>query len=115
MLDARCEGRLFDLSVEYSPASPDPLEQQVAAALRRLWRDSRNGLDGDALVFLPGAAEIRRALAACEPIARRHGLLLTPLHGDLSPEQQDLAVTPAGRAGRGGLGERSARPGRATR
>src|SRR5207302_3376226 len=53
----------------------------------------REGLDGDILVFLPGAAEIRRAAAACAS----HGLLITPLHGDLSPEEQDRAVAPSPR------------------
>jgi ATP-dependent helicase HrpB len=64
----------------------------VATALDRLLRD---GLDGDVLVFLPGAAEIRQAARACEGIARKANLLVLPLHGDLSPEEQDRAVTPA--------------------
>lgn len=94
----RSEGRLFDLRVEYSPVSPEPLEQQVAAAVRRLLRGGKEGgLDGDVLVFLPGAAEIRRSLAACEPLAGPGDFLLTPLHGDLSPEGQDRAVEPTGR------------------
>ncbi len=94
----RAEGRLFELSVEYSPVSPDPLEHQVAAAVRRLLvAGKQDALEGDVLVFLPGAAEIRRSLAACEPLARQHDLLLAPLHGDLSPEQQDRAISPAGR------------------
>jgi ATP-dependent RNA helicase HrpB len=94
----RAEGRLFELSVEYSPVSPDPLDQQVAAAVRRLLRGGGDGaLAGDVLVFLPGAAEIRRALAACEPFARQGGFLLAPLYGDLSPEEQDRAISPADR------------------
>ena len=93
----RSEGRLFELSIEYSPVSADPLEDQVESAVRRLMRGGAGGLGGDVLVFLPGAAEIRRALTACEPLARQSGLLLAPLHGDLSPEQQDRAITPADR------------------
>jgi ATP-dependent helicase HrpB len=46
-------------------------------------------------VFLPGAAEIRRAQTACAGIARRRGWLLLPLHGDQSPEEQDRAVAPS--------------------
>jgi ATP-dependent helicase HrpB len=90
----RSEGRLFDTSIEYTPHSSTPVEEQVAAALEKL---HAGGLNGDLLVFLPGAAEIRRALRTCESIARRAGLLLLPLHGDLSPEEQDRAVQPAGR------------------
>ena len=49
------------------------------------------------LVFLPGAAEIRRAQAACAAIAQRQGWLVLPLHGDQSPEEQDRAVGPSER------------------
>jgi ATP-dependent helicase HrpB len=44
---------------------------------------------GDVLVFLPGAAEIRRCARTLEPVAARRDLLITPLHGDLSPAEQD--------------------------
>jgi ATP-dependent helicase HrpB len=81
----RSEGRLHPLHIEYTPHSPDAPEAQIAAAVERLIRD---GLDGDALVFLPGAAEIRRAARAVE----RFGLLTVPLHGDLTPAEQDRAV-----------------------
>ena len=86
----RSEGRLFDLSISYQPYSAAPLEQQVAAALETL-------PDGDVLVFLPGAAEIRKAYRACQPLATSHDLLVLPLHGDLSPAEQDRAVSPAPR------------------
>ena len=95
----RSEGRLFDVTVEYlSPAEAARtdlrLERQVASAVRRLVSE---GLEGDVLVFLPGAAEIRRAREACDPIARSAGLDLLPLHGDLPPEEQDRAVQPGPR------------------
>ena len=90
----RSEGKLYDLAIEYTPHSPAPLEEQVATALERL---IARGLTGDVLVFLPGAAEIRRAARAVEPIASRLGLLVVPLHGDLSPAEQDRAVSPADR------------------
>ena len=90
----RSEGRQYSTSITYTPGSAELLEQQVVSALEKLMRE---GLDGDVLVFLPGASEIRRAMRACEQIARQAGLLLVPLHGDLSPEEQDRAVLPAGR------------------
>ena len=90
----RSEGRRFEVSVGYTPASPATLEEQVARAVEMLLRD---GLDGDVLVFLPGAAEIRRAARALEGLAARADLLVLPLHGDLSPEQQDRAIEPAAR------------------
>jgi len=90
----RSEGKLYDLAIEYTPHSPAPLEEQVATALER---HVARGLTGDVLVFLPGAAEIRRAARAIEPLASRLGLLVVPLHGDLSPAEQDRAVSPADR------------------
>lgn len=86
----RSEGRRFDVTVEYLP-TPDEryLDAQVLSGVKRLFA---NGLDGDILVFLPGAAEIRRARDACAEFAERHGVDVLPLHGDLSPAEQDRAV-----------------------
>jgi ATP-dependent helicase HrpB len=92
----RSEGKLYELTIEYTPHSPAPLEEQVAAALERLTGATPKG-GGDVLVFLPGAAEIRRAARAIEPVASRLGMLVVPLHGDLSPAEQDRAVGPADR------------------
>jgi ATP-dependent helicase HrpB len=88
----RSEGRLFDLTVQHLPYAPEPLEDQLRVAVARLLGE---GHRGDILAFLPGAAEIRRAQRACEPLASQHGLLLLPLYGDLSPAEQDRAVAPA--------------------
>jgi len=88
----RSEGRLFELSVQHLPYSPDPLPAQVNAALELLLRDK---LNGDVLVFLPGAAEIHRALRLCAPLAQQAKMLALPLHGDLSPAEQDRVVAPA--------------------
>jgi ATP-dependent helicase HrpB len=88
----RSEGRQYPLEIEYTPHSASPLEQQVAWALERL---AARGGEGHALVFLPGAAEIRRAQNACAALARRNGWLLLPLHGDQQPEEQDRAVGPS--------------------
>ena len=86
----RSEGRLFELKISYTPPSSAPLEDQVAAALPAALKHN-----GDVLVFLPGAAEIRRAIRTCQPLASREGLMLLPLHGDLSAQEQDRAVQPA--------------------
>ena len=91
----RSEGRMFEISLEHL-VQPDarPLADQVASALRRLCQE---GLDGDVLVFLPGAAEIRRAAEMLAGLAESRDLLLLPLHGDLSPAEQRRAVEPASR------------------
>lgn len=91
----RSQGRLFPTEIRYSPHSAAPLEDQVRHAAERLLADRAQ--TGDILVFLPGAAEIRRAIRAAESLAASYSLLLLPLHGDLSPEEQDSAVLPATR------------------
>ena len=88
----RSEGRLFPLSVTHEPYSAAPLEAQVATSVRRLLAEKHSG---DILVFLPGAAEIRRAARECQLLASRHDLLVLPLYGDLPAAEQDRAVSPA--------------------
>ncbi|HEX4447126.1 MAG TPA: ATP-dependent helicase HrpB [Polyangiaceae bacterium] len=91
----RSEGRRFEVAIEHLPAADDrPLASQIASAVRSL---VAAGLDGDVLVFLPGAGEIRRAREACEKLATEAQLLLMPLHGDLTPQEQDAVLRPAGR------------------
>lgn len=86
----RSEGKRFEVTIEHLP-SPDerPLASQVASAVRRLVVE---GLDGDVLVFLPGASEIRRARETCQKLADEADLDLVPLHGDLTAAEQDAAV-----------------------
>ena len=88
----RSAGILFDLSIKHLPYSPEPLEAQVRSALE-LIIDS--GHSADVLIFLPGAVEIRRAMRACDVVARRAGLLVLPLYGSLSASEQDRALSPA--------------------
>jgi ATP-dependent helicase HrpB len=88
----RSTGTLFELSIKHLPYSPKPLESQVKDAVELLVNEQHVG---DILTFLPGAAEIRRAMRECEPIAQRAGLLVLPLHGSLSPKEQDRALAPA--------------------
>jgi ATP-dependent helicase HrpB len=89
----RSEGRRFDVKVEHLARHDErPLEIQVEGAVRRLVAE---GLDGDVLVFLPGAAAIRRAQDACASVASEADLLVLPLHGELPASEQDAAVRPA--------------------
>ncbi|MCS7044432.1 MAG: helicase-related protein [Bryobacteraceae bacterium] len=89
----RSEGRLHPLEVRYTPHSAQRLEELVQEAVEACWTET----EGDILVFLPGAAEIRRAMERL--LARRiaHEADILPLHGDLPPEQQDRAVQPGPR------------------
>jgi ATP-dependent helicase HrpB len=85
-------GTVFDVSITHLPYSPDPLEVQVKNAVELLTAGEHSG---DILTFLPGTVEIRRAMRACDAVARRVGLLVLPLHGSLTPKEQDRALSPA--------------------
>jgi ATP-dependent helicase HrpB len=95
-LDApKLEGgtRPFDVDIVYAEKPDDrPLETRVRLACETALTSTDGG---HVLVFLPGAREIRRARDACQVLAERHGALVFPLHGDLSPEEQDRAVAPS--------------------
>lgn len=84
----RSPGRQFAVDIRYTPASSSPLEAQVASALEKCISET----EGHTLVFLPGAAEIRKAMDAAQGLARRSGALALPLHGDLPWEEQDRAI-----------------------
>lgn len=91
-------GRPFEVAIEHLEQRDErPLEEQVRAAVRRVLLGGAQAASGSAseghvLVFLPGAAEIRRCATALEETARSQGLEVLPLHGDLPPEEQDRAV-----------------------
>lgn len=89
----RSEGRTFPVTIEHQEQPDDrKLGQQVSAALRRLAQDK---LEGDVLVFLPGSGEIRRVAEDIADAAAIHDLVVMPLHGDLTADEQDAAVRPS--------------------
>lgn len=81
-------GRVHPVEVTHEDRGDRRLEVAVASAVRR----ALDQADGDVLVFLPGAAEIRRAMEACEGMTATRGVELLPLHGDLPLDQQAAAV-----------------------
>ncbi|HEY6882110.1 MAG TPA: ATP-dependent helicase HrpB [Polyangiales bacterium] len=83
-------GRTYPVTITHLERPDDRrLEEQVAGAVRKLCVQQ---LDGDVLVFLPGAAEIRRAEQSCAPLIDAFKIELAMLHGDLPAAQQDRAV-----------------------
>jgi ATP-dependent helicase HrpB len=88
-----CPSRLHHVAIEHvAQPSREPLDVQVAAAVRQLVRE---GLTGHVLVFLPGMAEIKRAASTCRAVADQGGLKVLPLHGTLPARDQDAAVAPS--------------------
>lgn len=89
------EGRTFPIAIEHLDRPDErPLGRQLSAAIRRLCQD---GLDGDVLVFLPGAGEIRRAAEDLAEVATTFDLAVLPLYGELSTDEQDRAIAPSPR------------------
>jgi len=82
-----------ELAFEYEE-KPDarPLHEKVKSGVLRLLR---SGIQGDILVFLPGAAEIRKAAETLGPSAVGAGFTISLLHGNLPAEEQRLALCPA--------------------
>lgn len=88
-------GRSFEVAVHYVARRNDlALELQMANVVRAALTEH----PGDALCFLPGAAEIRRVVRNLES-GLDSTIDVLPLYGDLSPAAQDAALAPA-RAGR---------------
>ena len=86
------EGRAFPVTTRYVGRDPvKPIEGQVAEAILRALRSD----PGSALVFLPGAAEIRRTETLLKERLTDPALDVVPLYGMLEREAQDRAITPA--------------------
>ena len=79
-------GRTFPIDITYHPG------RSVADAAV----DVLAATDGQVLCFLPGAAEIRRAVTELQHKAGG-GIDVVPLHGSLGADEQDAALRPSQR------------------
>ncbi len=89
----RSEGRMFPVETEYLPRrlganAPPPWEVAADAFSHFI----RSGGKGDVLVFMPGSFEISQTITAIRNVPESRGYLVLPLHGELSPRDQDAAV-----------------------
>jgi ATP-dependent helicase HrpB len=104
------EGRAFPVETRYLDR---PVEGRIEPAVVRAIERALQEGEGDMLVFLPGAPEIRRveALLAERGIGEGSGagggatqssprLRVLPLHGSLPAEAQDEAIAPSSSGGR---------------
>jgi ATP-dependent helicase HrpB len=85
-------GRAFPVETRYlGRDARAPIEPQVADAVGRALRAE----SGSLLVFLPGAAEIRRSEALLRERIGDGAIDVVPLHGALDADVQDRAIAPA--------------------
>ena len=86
------EGQSFPVEVRYlSQHDERPVTEQAADVVEQI---VNSGEPGDILVFMPGMGEINATIGAARAARTNERLALIPLHGDLPPEQQDLAFAP---------------------
>jgi ATP-dependent helicase HrpB len=94
------EGRIFPVATRHlgdpSARVNERIEDRVTKAVLQAIAEE----PGDALVFLPGLAEIRRVQAALEDRLADKDFAVLPLHGDLPLAEQDLALKPDARGRR---------------
>ena len=85
-------GRAYPVETRYLGRDPRvPIERQVGDAVARALRSDA----GSALVFLPGAAEIRRTEAMLKERIDDPSVEIVPLYGALDRDVQDRAIAPA--------------------
>ena len=93
----RSEGRTFPVDIHYLDRDPratqTPIWDSAATASNRL----ASLTDGDLLIFMPGRHEINRTLDALRRTPLGKSALCLPLHGDLTPAEQDQALAPSPR------------------
>jgi ATP-dependent helicase HrpB len=86
------EGQSFPVEVRYLDSHDErPVTEQAADAVERI---VNSGEPGDILVFMPGMGEINGTINACRAMHAGERLAFIPLHGELQPEEQDVAFAP---------------------
>jgi ATP-dependent helicase HrpB len=86
-----CAGRQFPVETRYVDR---PKNRAFEAAVTDAALNAARSESGSILVFLPGAAEIRRVLALLNSAKLGGEWLIVPLFGNLSKEEQDQAIAP---------------------
>lgn len=86
------QGRSFPVRIEYLPKRADFDAEPVWEVAARECERIAAATPGDLLVFMPGAYEISRTVAAVQHARGLRDFVVFPLHGELPPEQQDRAV-----------------------
>jgi ATP-dependent helicase HrpB len=84
-------GRQYPVHIVHARRPVEHVEREVAATIQRALQEE----SGDALVFLPGAAEIHRVARTLEATGVPTGTRIMPLMGELAPDAQDAALKPS--------------------
>ncbi len=86
------EGQSFNVQVNYLDSHDErPFTEQAADTVERI---VNSGDPGDILVFMPGMGEINSTINGIRAAKLSERVALIPLHGELQPQEQDLAFEP---------------------
>ena len=88
----QASGRMYPVHVDYTGASlgrnAAPIWERAAQAFKK----SVSGKQGDILIFMPGAYEISKTIAAIQSLPEAKAYEVLPLHGELPVEAQERAI-----------------------
>ena len=88
-----CKGRTFPVDIQYSGdglgEGSRPVWERVVRIFPKLLKENP---EGNFLIFMPGAYEIRRTVEGLQFLREAKGMEILALHGEMPPEQQDKAV-----------------------
>ncbi|MEZ6123711.1 MAG: ATP-dependent helicase HrpB [Planctomycetaceae bacterium] len=86
-------GRMFPVAISYLPSPPKtPMTTQAVTGVLKAVQKT----DGDILVFLPGVGEILKTAKELQAVPETRALQVMTLFGDMSAEDQDRVLAPAG-------------------
>ncbi len=90
------EGRAYPVTIAYCGPETAKLPPWEAAA-KTCAQVLPAVKEGHALVFMPGAYEIGRTASAISALPQFSGFSIMPLHGEMTPRDQDAALAPSDR------------------
>lgn len=86
------QGRAFPVETRFL-TRPEP--RRFADGVTQAVAQALDEAEGDVLVFLPGAGEIRRVESLLHDHPAARGVTIAPLYGDLPQDAQDRAIRPS--------------------
>ncbi|MDP6860071.1 MAG: ATP-dependent helicase HrpB [Verrucomicrobiales bacterium] len=89
----RSEGRAYPVDVVHLNRNSvkEPLWDSIVNVFKK--EIIKKNIEGDVLIFLPGVYDIRRTVERLRKVPKLKGCQILPLYGDLSPVDQDRALT----------------------
>ncbi len=91
------DAEVFPIDIQYLPPSGKrPMEEEMAASIRKIVTFQARRHLGDILIFLPGEFDIKETELDLKGLPVAKDLEIYPLYGRLSKEEQEKVFTPTG-------------------